>query len=920
MAPENDRPTPDALLDEARNESRGKLKIFLGAYPGVGKTYSMLQAAHERRKEGLDVAVGVVETHGRAETEALLRDLEILPRVQITYRGRMFGEMNLDGLLARNPKLAIIDELAHTNVIGSRHEKRHQDVEELLAAGIDVYTTLNIQHVESLNDVITRISRIQVRETLPDKVLELASEIELVDLPPDDLIQRLRQGKVYVPEQAGRAIRNFFSKGNLTALRELAMRVAAERVDAQMVNYMRAHAIPGPWPAQDRLLVCINESPVSKRLVRTARRMAERSRIPWICVHVRTPTYDTLSEVAKGRIAEAMRLAESLEGEVVVLHAESRIVEELLAFSLKRNVTRMLIGRERRRNWSAWFRESVTQQILDKATQFEVTVISGDDTEGAKESISGGSLIPDGTPRDYVIATGAVAVATGIGVAAKYSFAFSNIALLLLIAVLLVAINYGRWPSFFASVLSFLVYDFVFTRPYYTFSIFDKSEVFTIILFLFASFIVGNLADRLRLQVAAMRTSAQRTSTLYEFSRKIAAAASLDDVLWAAVHHVASTMESSALVLLPNSENRLLIAAGYPPEDQLDMKDWGAAEWAWTNGKPAGWRSDTLPAADWLFLPLKTRRGAVGLLGVSFKQRNQPLTSEQWRLLEALVGQVAIAVERTNLASDIEEARVFTQTEQLRSALLSSVSHDLRTPLVSIIGSATSLSSYGDTLSDENRKQLVQTILDEGERLNRFVQNLLDMTRLGYGALQPKREWADMREITGRAIKQLRKVLGGRRVTLNVPETLPAIFVDPVLIEQVVANILDNAAKYTKADGRIIIEAQQVNNDLLLRITDDGPGIPPNARESVFDIFYRVRAGDGQAAGTGLGLSICRGIVEAHGGQIKAKDGPNGQGAVIEFVLPLTALPHMPDVADEIDHKKKTGKFSETADSYSGRR
>ncbi|MBC8050761.1 MAG: sensor histidine kinase KdpD, partial [Chitinophagales bacterium] len=775
MAPENDRPTPDALLDEARNESRGKLKIFLGAYPGVGKTYSMLQAAHERRKEGLDVAVGVVETHGRAETEALLRDLEILPRVQITYRGRMFGEMDLDGLLARNPKLAIIDELAHTNVIGSRHEKRHQDVEELLAAGIDVYTTLNIQHVESLNDVITRISRIQVRETLPDKVLELASEIELVDLPPDDLIQRLRQGKVYVPEQAGRAIRNFFSKGNLTALRELAMRVAAERVDAQMVNYMRAHAIPGPWPAQDRLLVCINESPVSKRLVRTARRMAERSRIPWICVHVRTPTYDTLSEAAKSRIAEAMRLAESLEGEVVVLHAESRIVEELLAFSLKRNVTRMLIGRERRRNWTAWFRESVTQQVLDKATQFEVTVISGEETEDAKEAITGGSLLPDGAPRDYVMATGAVAIAAGIGYAAKYSFAFSNIALLLLIAVLLVAINYGRWPSFFASVLSFLVYDFVFTRPYYTFSIFDKSEVFTVILFLFASFIVGNLADRLRLQVAAMRTSAQRTSTLYEFSRKIAAAASLDDVLWAAVHHVASTMESSALVLLPNSENRLLIAAGYPPEDQLDMKDWGAAEWAWTNGKPAGWRSDTLPAADWLFLPLKTRRGAVGLLGVSFKNRSQPLSSEQWRLLEALVGQVAIAVERTNLASDIEEARVFTETEQLRSALLSSVSHDLRTPLVSIIGSATSLSSYGHTLSDENRKQLVQTILDEGERLNRFVQNLLDMTRLGYGALQPKREWADMREITGRAMKQLRKVLGGRRVTLNVPETLPAI-------------------------------------------------------------------------------------------------------------------------------------------------
>ncbi|MDX2266295.1 MAG: sensor histidine kinase KdpD [Hyphomicrobiales bacterium] len=919
MAADTARPAPDALLDEATRESRGKLKIFLGAYPGVGKTYSMLQAAHERRREGVDVVVGVVETHGRAETEALLRDLEILPRMQITYRGRVFGEMDLDGLLKRRPALAIVDELAHTNVIGSRHEKRHQDVEELLAAGIDVYTTLNIQHVESLNDVVSRISRIQVRETLPDKVLELASEIELVDLTPDDLIQRLRQGKVYVAEQAGRAIRHFFSKGNLTALRELAMRVAAERVDAQMVRYMHAHAIPGPWPAQDRLLVCVNEAPVGKRLVRTARRMAERARIPWICVHVRTPHYDTMSETAKTRIADALRLAESLDGEVVVLHAESRIVDALIEFALKRNVTRMLIGRERRRHWTAWFRESVAQEILDKATRFEVTVISADETEAGGEAISGGLPMPVGAPRDYAVATLAVALATGIGLGAKYWFSFSNISLLMLIAVLMVAIKYGRWPAFFASVLSFLAYDYVFTRPYYTFSIFEQSELFTIALFLFASFIVGNLAERLRMQIAAMRTSAQRISTLYEFSRKIAAAASLDDVLWAAVHHVASTMESSALVLLPNADNRLQIAAGYPPEDQLETKDWGAAEWAWSNGKVAGWRSDTLPAADWLFLPLKTRRGPVGLLGVSFKERGQPLSPDQWRLLEALVGQVAIAVERTNLASDIEEARVFTETEQLRSALLSSVSHDLRTPLVSIIGSATSLASLGDDMTPENRQQLTQTILDESERLNRFVQNLLDMTRLGYGALQPKREWSDIREIAGRAIKQLRKVLGGRRVSLNAPETLPALFVDPVLIEQVVANILDNAAKYTKPDGKISIDAMQSGDSLLVRITDDGPGIPKEARESVFDIFYRVRAGDSQIAGTGLGLSICRGIVEAHGGQIKAKDAPSGQGAVIEFILPLTAMPHIP-AQDEPDNKKKGDKPSEATDQHFGRR
>ncbi len=919
MAQDDDRPAPDALLEQTRQDKRGKLKIFLGAYPGVGKTYSMLQAAHERRKEGVDVVVGVVETHGRAETEAMLRDLEILPRKQMTYRGRVFGEMDLEGLIARRPQLAIVDELAHTNIEGSRHEKRHQDVEDLLNEGIDVYTTLNIQHVESLNDIVTRISRVQVRETIPDKVLELASEIELVDLPPDDLIQRLRQGKVYVPEQAGRAIRNFFSKGNLTALRELAMRVAAERVDAQMLNYMRTHAIPGPWPAQDRLLVCINESAVSKRLVRTARRMAERARIPWIAVYVRTPHYESLSDTAKSRIAEAMRLAESLDGEVVTIHAESRLVDELLAYAQKRNVTRILIGRERKRRWTGWFRENVAQQILEKATRFEVTVISPEQ-DGDPEDTIGGFPGPDGEMLDYVKAALIVALATGVGAAMWRFINYSNVSLLLLIAVIIIAIKYGRWPSIFASVLSFLLYNFLFTRPYYTLTVFETSEVLTMALFLVASITVGNLAARLRLQVATMRVSAQRTSNLYEFSRKIAAAASLDDVLWAAVHHVASTLESRSLVLLPNAQNRLYIAAGYPPEDQLEMKDWGAAGWAWEHGKPAGWRSDTLPAADWLFLPLKTRRGPVGLLGVSFADRNATLTPDQWRLLEALAGQVAIAVERTNLASDIEEARVLTETEQLRSALLSAISHDLRTPLASIIGSATSLANDAGKLSPESRDQLVQTILEEGERLNRFVQNLLDMTRLGYGALAIKREWSDMREIADRAVKQLRKVIGARTVAMDIPDTLPAIYVDPVLIEQVMVNILDNAAKHTQESGRIAIEARQEGSDFHISVTDDGPGIPAQSREAVFDIFYRVRTADAQTAGTGLGLSICRGIVEAHGGRIRAKDAPGGRGAVIEIVLPLTAMPAVEDHIEEPDRKKTADRQSEPSSAYPDRR
>ena len=888
-----DRPAPEALLEEANRERHGKLKIFLGAFPGVGKTYAMLQAAQAHLAEGVDVVVGVVETHGRVETEALLRGLEIVPRHQISYRGRYFGEMDVDAILKRKPKLVLVDELAHTNIPGSRREKRYQDAEDLLAAGIDVYTTLNIQHIESLNDVVARISRIQVRETLPDKVLELASEIELIDLPPDDLIQRLRQGKVYMPDQAGRAITHFFSKGNLTALRELAMRIAAERVDAQMVNYMRAHAIPGPWPAQDRLLVCLNESPVAKRLVRTARRMAERQRIPWIALYVRTPHYESLSETAKDNIAETMRLAERLEGEVVTMHAEARIADEIIAYALKRNVTRLLVGRQRPRRWTGWLRETVAQQLLRKATQFELTIVSPENEDARKDIISGGFRAAFGEWNAYALASLCVGLAATLAYGVSFVLPLPNISLIFMTAVILIAIYFGRGPSILASVLSFFAYNIFFTKPYYNFSGFRRDDLLTIVFFLLVSVIVGNLAARLKVQIQAMRVSAQRTANLYEFSRKIAAAAALEDVLWAAVHHVASTLQSSSLVLLPQKDGRLHIAAGYPPEDQLALKDWGAAEWAWEHGSPAGWKSETLPAADWLFLPMRTRRGMVGLLGVSFKERQRALAPDQWRLLETLVDQVAVAVERTNLAADIEEARLLTETEQLRSALLSSVSHDLRTPLVSILGSATTLATV-DNLTDTGRAELVTTILDESERLNRFVQNLLDMTRLGYGALQPRREWCDLRENAGRAMKQFAKALEHREVTFDIPPTLPLVHVDPVLLERVLVNILDNAIKYTTEGGRIAVQAFKKDSDLILRISDNGVGIPPEARNAVFDIFYRVRAKDSQVAGTGLGLSICRGIIEAHGGRIAAKDGPKNKGTMIEVVLPLTEAPSIP--------------------------
>lgn len=884
------RPHPEALLAEAAKEGRGRLKIFLGAAPGVGKTYAMLEAAQRRRADGVDVVVGVVETHGRAETERLTFGLDVLPRARIPYGGRLLAEMDLDGLLARRPALALVDELAHTNVPGSRHAKRWQDVEELLAAGIDVYSTLNVQHLESLNDVVARIARVKVRETVPDKVLELAEEIELIDLPPEELIERLRQGKVYVHDQIARAVQNFFSKGNLTALRELAMRVAADRVDAQMAAHMRSHAIPGPWPTQDRVLVCVNEAPVSKALVRAARRMAERSRTDWIAASVATPRSEHLSDAAKDAIAETLRLAESLGAEIATINAESHVADEILAFARSRNVSRIVIGRPRPRLLTAWFtRETVAGEIIRKAAEFEVTIVSADPAQAGMSPIRGPSLLPGRDYGAYLWATGAVAAATVVAVFVNRVFPVESLSLFFLVAVLGVAARFGLWPSIYTSVLAFLGYNFFLTEPFFTFEVAHQDLVLTLFLFLAVAIVTGNLAARLRDQARAQRAIARRTGNLFDFARKVASVASLDDVVWAAVTHVASTMQCSSLILMPDRDGTLSIAGGMPPEDHLEPKDRGAAEWAWSRREPAGWSSPTLPTASWLFLPMKSAEAVHGLLGVRFGTR-QYITTEERRLLESLVDQVGIAIERTRLAADMEQSRLLAETESLRAALLSSVSHDLRTPLVSIIGAATALVDSGEALGREGRNAMAETIRDEGERLNRYVQNLLDMTRLGYGALKVSREPVDLREVVGRALRRLARDLAGHRVVRDLDAALPDVPGDAVLLEQVVTNILDNAAKYAPTGTAVTVSARQAGGDVVLSIADEGPGIPEADRAHVFDMFFRVRAGDGQPGGTGLGLAIARGIVDAHGGSIRAEAAsPGGRGTRIVIALPLAA-------------------------------
>ncbi len=887
----DNRPSPDALLAEARRETRGRLKIFLGAAPGVGKTYAMLETAQERRRDGVDVVIGVVETHGRQETERLLHGLAALPAKSVEYRGRPFLEMDLEAILARRPKIVLVDELAHTNVPGSRHIKRYQDVEDLLAAGIDVYSTLNIQHLESLNDVIERIAGIKVRETLPDSVLATADEIEMIDLPPEDLLKRLAEGKVYVPEQARRAVGNFFSAGNLTALREMALRHAAERVDAQMLNYRRAHAISGPWPTRDRIIVCVGDDTASARLVRTGKRVAERRSAPWMAVYVETSRHGGLAEQQKDRIAQAMRLAEQLGGETVTLQGED-VAAEVIAFAEERNASQIVVGRQRRKAWRRVLGGgSVTGRILAESEDFDVLLVGGEETEKHHRTFETKPPAPPRNWLSYLIAALGVAAATGLGCLIDLWLPLPNISVTFLVAVMLVAMRLGRGPAIFASVGSFLSFNFFFTEPRFSFAISDSQNILTIVFFLIAAIIVSNLASRVQVQADASKTSARRTTNLYEFSRKVAAGATQDDVLWAVVHHVAATIRGKSLILLPR-EGRLAIAAGYPPEDEVGDKDAAAAAWTWANGRPAGRGSTTLPAADWLFLPLKTARGPVGVLGVQMVGQDL-LAPEDSRLLETLGDQAAVAIERTILVADVEAARLATETERLRSALLSSLSHDLRTPLVSILGAASSLINYGDDLGDGDRRELAGTIQDEAERLNRFVQNLLDMTKLGSGALKPNADWADLRDIVRAAVDRSGKLLKGRQVKVDIDAGLPLLCLDSVLMEQVFFNLLDNACKYAPPDSLVTIWARTGKELALIEVCDQGAGIPEADRERVFDMFYRVEAADTQAAGTGLGLAICRGIVEAHGGTIKAEPGLHGAGTCIVIHLPLGQPPKL---------------------------
>lgn len=885
------RPSPDVLLRHAAQESRGRLKIFLGAAPGVGKTYEMLQTAQAKRRDGVDVVVGLVETHKRKETEQLLAGLETLPRRVVPYRGLILDEMDLDALLQRRPQLAIVDELAHTNAPGSRHPKRYMDVEELLAAGIDVYTTLNIQHVESLNDVVARITRIRIRETVPDSIIDNADEIELVDLTPDDLVQRLREGKVYVPEHAERATRHYFQPGNLTALRELALRRTAQRVDEQMVDYMRAHAIDGPWAAAERILVGVNHDAASATVVRYTRRLADRLRAPWTAIHIETFRSPRLREEERDRVAECLRLAQRLGGETVTVPGTD-VAEGMLGYARSNNFTHLVIAKSRRPRWSEWLRGSITHHLIRQAGDISVHVIAAHQEGPQASHLETRPPIdkPRGPPavdaKPFAGAAGLVGIALGAGLALQQLLGIYNVALVFLTAVLAAAVTYGLWPSLLACLLSVLAYNFFFLPPLYTFTIADPENVVALIVFAIVAIIASNLTARVRAQAVSARQRAATTEELYLFARKLSAAVTLDDLLWATAFQVASMLKVNVVLLLPD-KGGLSVRAAYPPEDTLDEADLAAAKWCWEHNQPAGRGADTLPGAKRLFMPIATSRGPVGIAGLDRDRPGPLLSPDQHRLLNALADQAALAIERTGLAQDVEQARLAMETEQLRSALLTSISHDLRTPLASVLGSATSLKNFRHSLDEAAQDELIGTIQEEAERLNRLIANLLDMTRLEAGAIEPRTEAVDIDDIVGSALERAGKVLARHRVTVNLAANLPMLKLDPVLFEQVLFNVLDNAAKYAPEGTEIELRAELAGAAIRFEILDEGPGIPPDDLERIFDKFYRVRVADNRRVGTGLGLAICKGFIEAMGGTIVGGNRRGRPGAVFTIAFPL---------------------------------
>ncbi|MFN7964926.1 MAG: sensor histidine kinase KdpD [Acidobacteriota bacterium] len=889
------RPSPEEMLaradEAARAATRGRLKIFFGAAPGVGKTYAMLQDARARQAEGRDVVLGWVESHGRSETEVLTQGLEQLPPRQVEYRGVALREFDLDAALIRRPSLLVLDELAHTNAEGSRHARRWQDVEELLDAGIDVYTSLNVQHVESLNDVVAQITGVVVRETVPDSLLDEADQIELIDLPSEELLQRLAEGKVYIPQQAERAVRGFFRKGNLIALRELSLRRTAERVDAQATRYKRDAGIAQPWAIRERILAAIGPAPQSANLIRAACRMATRLQAPWIVLLVESTRYDNLPKRDHESVARHLALAERLGAEIAVVRGES-VGEEILALARARNVTRILVGKPTHSRWRDRLRGSLIDTLVRGSGTIDVLVTRGDEDQqpgGSPVSAVWQSGALRASSREYLIAAAVVLATTGFNLLLAPYVELADETMIYLLSVVGVASRLSRGPSLFAAAGSVAALDFFFVPPRLTFVVQDFRHVLTFAIMLVVGVIVSTLTLRIRDQAASARERERRTAGLYALSRDLGARRTSAEIADVAARHAESLLGTDCVVLCAGNHGELTAHAGAARHDMESEHELAVARWVLEHGRPAGFETGTLPGTRFTYLPITGAERVLGVFAFALGHRPEQVTPSQRQLAETIVAQTALALGRAWLSNEAEEARLAAETEGVRNALLSAVSHDLRTPLATIHGASGVLLDVDAPLREEGRRELLETIHLEAQRLGRLVNDLLELSRLESNPLQIAKQWYPIEELVRSGVSRLERLLRDRPLTIRLPETVLTAPVEPILIEQVVVNLLDNALKYTPDGTPLEIEARRIDDQIEISVLDRGPGIPGHDAERIFEKFYRGGA-DLNVRGTGLGLALCQAVAKAHGGTIWAENREGG-GAAFRMRLPAANPP-----------------------------
>lgn len=896
------RKTPEEILESIERDARGKLTIYLGSSAGVGKTYSMLEAARERKSNNADAVIGWIDTHGRKETEKLTEGLERIPPVTLEYRGKTFREMDLDAILKRKPELVLVDELAHTNIQGSRHARRFQDVEELLRSGINVYTTLNIQHVESLNDVVAQITGIIVKETIPDRIVEEADFIRLIDISTDELIRRLKEGKVYIPTQAEQALSKFFRPGNLNALRELAMRFAARRVDREISEYMRDHNIEGPWPMAGNVMVCVSGSPFSAQLIRAAFQLSKGLRSDWYALHVDTPRrLFPMGDKERARILRNMRLAEELGAKTTTVMGDD-LTREILETARIHNISALVVGKPRHhRAWDLIY-GSVVDELLRRSAGLNVYIIQTGVAPETAPVIKTGLSAKFFNWTQYVLCLLMSGLVTAAGLSFKTELDLINIAFLYLLPVVLSASWWGRWPSYFTAFCNVLLFDFLFIPPTLTFTVHDIRHALSFIIFLIVAFIIGSKTEQLKSEALSARIRERSSRTLYEFGREIVGVSDLAVIARELSTHVAETLEREVVVLFPRGENSLELSSRHNPfagsytqelnnialpQDKdtiLDSSTMAVAIWVYRNAMVAGKSTETLSECSYLFVPLIAKGKAEGVLGVNIGKEN--LLPEQWRLLETWVQLAAIMIERVKTEEISQEAALLIESERLHSTLFNSLSHELKTPLSSIIGSVSTLIDAGEIYSPVQKKQLLEEIRGGALRLDRVVANLLDTARLESGMLELKIDSGDVVDIVGTALRQIKDTISPENVIIDIPQNIPFVRCDSVLIELVLVNLLDNALKFSKPGATITINASSTDDKVQVSVADEGPGIPEEELKNIFNKFHRVRQMETGAGGSGLGLSICKAIVELHGGEIWAEN-RKPCGAVIHFTIPV---------------------------------